>query len=105
MLHALCPTYTLGPRKGGAGGRREKQAKRPAAEPLSAMGRLLVGGALPPNSSDSEDEDARWWKLEGVEGAGCFRPRGVPAVLPWEAGGGGGGGDGGGGGGDQASDA
>ena len=90
MLHALRPTYTLGPRKGEAGGRRGKQAKRPAAELLSATGRLLLGGALPPDSSDSGDEEVRRWRLKGEEGAGRFRPRGVPAVLPWEACGGGG---------------
>ena len=106
MLHALRPTYTLGkvppPKKG-------KKAKQPAPEPLSATGRLLLGGVLPPDSSDSEDEEVRRLRLKGEEGAGRFRPRGVPAVLPWEAGGGGDGGNGGGGdgggGGDQASDA
>ena len=113
MLHALRPTYTLGSRKAEAGGRRGKKAKQPAPEPLSATGRLLLGGALPPDSSDSEDEEVRRLRLKGEEGAGRFRPRGVPAVLPWEAAGGGGDGDGdgdggggggGGGGGDQASD-
>jgi hypothetical protein len=116
MLHTLRPTYTLGPRNGEKeeGGRRGKQGKKakkakppPPAEPLSATGRLLLGGALPPDSSDSEDEEVRRRRLEGE---GRFRPRGVPAILPWEAGGGGGGGGGGGSGGggggsDQASDA
>ena len=103
MLHALRPTYTLGPRKGEAEGRRPSKGKgakgkrpaSPAAEPLSATGRLLLGGALPADSSESEDEDERRRRVEAEEGAGRFRPRGVPAVLPWEVGGGG----------DQASDA
>ena len=85
MLHALRPTYTLGPRTGEAEGRRGKGAKgkrpaSPAAEPLSATGRLLLGGAVPADSSESEDEDERRRRVEAEEGAGRFRPRGVPAV-------------------------